>query len=169
MRTTAGMVVWKRRHLASQNSYTANTGLRDRNYIDTLDDLFTAEKVVWFKDDKYVDILITNQKAPKTDQSMDSFNLEFNFMDAYKNGDIRSTMDFANNEAKTIVTPLLVDKYPDDISGAWGLFKLRDEYSGPCIEVLRSSDSTTQTIGFVLLVGLTQLHLPLLSELVMEK
>jgi hypothetical protein len=138
----------EKRHLASQNSYTANTGLRDRNFIDTLDDLFTAEKVVWFKDDKYVDILITNQKAPKTDQSMDSFNLEFNFMDAYKNGDIRSTMDFANNEAKTIVTPLLVDKYPDDISGAWGLFKLRDEYSGPCIEVLRSSDSTTQTIGF---------------------
>jgi hypothetical protein len=44
-------------------------------------------------------------------------------------------------------TPLLLDLYPDAVS-AYSLRKLRTAYTGDAIEVRRSSDNTTQDIGF---------------------
>jgi hypothetical protein len=43
---------------------------------------------------------------------------------------------------------LLLDLYPN-ASAAYSLRKLRNAYTGNCIEVRRSSDNTTQNIGFV--------------------
>jgi len=44
--------------------------------------------------------------------------------------------------------PLLLDAFPN-ASAAYSLRKLRSAYTGNCIEVRRSSDNTTQNIGFV--------------------
>lgn len=43
-------------------------------------------------------------------------------------------------------TNLLLDNYP--ALSAWSLRKIKTSYSGNCIQVRRSSDSTTQNIGF---------------------
>jgi hypothetical protein len=43
--------------------------------------------------------------------------------------------------------PLLLDTYPN-AAAAYSLRKLRSSYSGFCIQVRRSSDNTTQNIGF---------------------
>lgn len=43
---------------------------------------------------------------------------------------------------------LLLDQYPITEGGAWSLRKLRTAYTGFAIQVRRSSDNTTQNIGF---------------------
>lgn len=45
-------------------------------------------------------------------------------------------------------SPLLLDTYPG-ATAAYSLRKLRSAYTGFCIQVRRSSDNTTQNIGFV--------------------
>jgi hypothetical protein len=61
-----------------------------------------------------------------------------------------------NSQAQFLINPYafavadtapLLDTYPADV--AFSLRKLRTAYSGNCIEVRRSSDNTSQVIGFV--------------------
>ena len=47
-----------------------------------------------------------------------------------------------------IVGPLLLDKFPNS-AAAYSLRQLRTEYLGPAIRVIRTSDFSSQDIGFL--------------------